>query len=158
MFATQSSRQRSQKKKKLHKQAPVHKSCRLRSELMINPNGHLQVINVIGCQLTLHQNNHSLWNTNQTASPWCTDYFSSLIWRLIRGQRRQKRGGIFSLASRCTKWCHQIYKYSLCSLQTDRNSSFLDNHVSIFATLTGVRLLLCCVAQMNATWMTSSKH
>lgn len=48
-------------RKKLHKQAPVHKSCRLRSELMANPNGHLQVINVIrGCQLTLRRNNHSL--------------------------------------------------------------------------------------------------
>lgn len=49
------------KKKNLHEQAPVHKSRRLMSELMANPNGHLQVINVIhGCQLTSHLNNHSL--------------------------------------------------------------------------------------------------
>lgn len=64
------------------------------SELMAGPNGHLQVINVIcGCQLTSHLNNHSLWNTNQTVSPWCAGHSVPLIWGFMRGQRQQKWGG-----------------------------------------------------------------
>lgn len=90
------------KKKNLHEQAPVHKSWRLMSELMANPNGHLQVINVIhGCQLTSHLNNHSLWNTNQTASPWYTDYFIPLIRGFIRGHRQRQQGGGGGVSFRC---------------------------------------------------------
>lgn len=82
---------------------------------MANPNGHLQVINVIhGCQLTSHLNNHSLWNTNQTASPWYTDYFIPLIRGFIRGHRQRQQGGggggIISLYSHSTigPWNPQI--------------------------------------------------
>lgn len=88
----------------LHEQAPVHKSWRLMSELLANPNGHLQVINIIhGCQLTSHLNNHSLWNTNQTASPWYTDYFIPLIRWFIWAQTQQNGGDIMSPASHSTK-------------------------------------------------------
>lgn len=83
--------------KNLHEQAPVHKSRRLMSELMAIPNGHLQVINVIHCcQLASHLNNHNLWNTNQTHSPWYVDHFVSLIPGLSRGQTEPKQEGINS--------------------------------------------------------------
>lgn len=91
----------------MHKQAPVHESRRLMSELMANPNGHLQVISVIhGCQLTSHLNNYGLWNTNQNIPPWRTDYFILLnlriLWRTMTTKKKEKRGraGFASLPSR----------------------------------------------------------
>lgn len=120
-------------RKNLHEQAPVHKSWRLMSELMANPNGHLQVINVIqGCQLTSHLNNHSLWNTNQNASPWYTDYFIPLICGFIRRQRQQKQGGIISPGSQCTKGAIKpTNTHYACSLQTHGYARFLDNEKSV---------------------------
>lgn len=81
----------------MHKQAPVHESHRLMSELMANPNGHLQVISVIhGCQLTSHLNNYGLWNTNQNIPPWRTDYFIPLnlriLWRTMTTKKKEKKG------------------------------------------------------------------
>lgn len=121
------------------------------SELMANPNGHLQVINVIhGCHLTSHLNNHSLWNTNQTASPWCTDYFIPLIWGFIRGQRQQKRGWALFLwllvaPNEAIKPTNAHYA---SSRQRHGDASFSDNEKSVFLSPWQVYFsLLWCVAQ-----------
>lgn len=125
--------------KNLHEQAPVHKSWRLMSELMANPNGHLQVINVIhGCQLTSHLNNCSLWNTNQTASPWYSNYFSPSVWGIIRGQRQW--GGIVPLASLCRKKSRTNTHYT--PYQTHGYASILDNEKLVF--LSPWQVCSCC--------------
>lgn len=105
---------------------------------MANANGHLQVINVIhGCQLTLHPNTHRLWNTNQTVSPWCTDYFIPLIWGFIlkiRTTKTMKRHLCGFFAAQKSPHEHRD-THPACSLQTDTCGSLLDNEQLIFLPL-----------------------